>query len=95
MGQSMQGQINKAIKKDKRQRQLRRNMTIAERKLWFALRLGQMKGYKFRRQHPFENFILDFVCLENRLVIEVDGSQHLDAIAYDQQRTKVLAAAGF
>ena len=95
MGQSMQGQINKTIKKDKLQRQLRLNMTIAERKLWSALRLAQIKGYKFRRQHPFENFILDFVCLENKLVIEVDGSQHMDATAYDQERTRVLAVAGF
>ena len=70
-------------------------MTIAERKLWSALRFGQMNGHKFQRQHPFENYILDFVCLENKLVIEVDGSQHANALAYDQHRSKVLAAASF
>ncbi|MEO6023922.1 MAG: endonuclease domain-containing protein [Burkholderiales bacterium] len=79
----------------KRQRQLRSSMTIAERKLWSALRLSQMSGHKFRRQHPFENFILDFVCLESKLVVELDGSQHRDTAAYDQQRTKALALAGF
>ena len=90
----MRGQTNVKIANSKRQRQLRSSMTIAERKLWSALRLSQMSGHKFRRQHPFENFILDFVCLESKLVVEVDGSQHMDTAAYDQQRTKALALAG-
>ena len=68
---------------------------MAERRLWSALRLGQMNGYKFRRQHPFENFILDFVCLEEKLAIEVDGSQHMDQIRKDEKRTKALETAGF
>lgn len=54
-----------------------------------------MSRHKFRRQHPFGNFILDFVCLERKLVIEVDGSQHMDQATDDEQRTKALALAGF
>ncbi|GAB3548049.1 hypothetical protein GCM10027343_28050 [Noviherbaspirillum agri] len=50
---------------------------------------------KFRRQHPFENFVLDFVCLERNLVIEIDGSQHVESAQYDQKRTAILAVAGF
>ena len=70
-------------------------MTIAEQKLWSALRSEQMNGHKFRRQHPFDNYILDFVCLEERLVIEVDGSQHFESGEQDSERTKVLEKAGF
>jgi very-short-patch-repair endonuclease len=47
-------------------------------------------GVKFRRQHPFENCVLDFVCLERRLVIEVDGAQHAEAKEYDEGRTEKL-----
>ena len=95
MGLSMQGQTNKIIQTKKLQRTLRKNMTDAEIKLWSALRYGQMNGHKFRRQHPFENYVLDFVCLERKLVVEVDGSQHMDAIIKDAERTKVLKQAGF
>ena len=73
---------------------LRKNLTDAERKLWQHLR-GEQLGAKFRRQHPFQGYILDFVCLEHRLIIEVDGSQHADAIAQDAARTEVLERAGF
>ncbi|MFZ5512286.1 MAG: endonuclease domain-containing protein [Pseudomonadota bacterium] len=69
-------------------------MTDAERKLWHRLR-GEQPGVKFRRQHPFENYILDFVCLEKKLVVEVDGSQHAQAIAGDAARTTALERAGF
>src|SRR5262249_56400047 len=57
-------------------RQLRSNMTDAERKLWFALRDRRLATYKFRRQVPLGPFIVDFVCYQARLVIEVDGGQH-------------------
>jgi len=69
-------------------------MTDAERKLWQHLRAQQL-AVKFRRQHPFEGYILDFVCLERRLVIEVDGSQHADAAVRDAVRTDFLERAGF
>ncbi|GIX29175.1 endonuclease domain-containing protein [Pelomicrobium sp. G1] len=69
-------------------------MTDAERKLWHRIRREQL-GVKFRRQHPFENYILDFVCLEQKLIVEVDGSQHAQALAQDAARTAALEAAGF
>ncbi len=69
-------------------------MTDAERALWAELRGRQLKGYKFRRQHPFGDFILDFVCLEARLVIEVDGGHHNEA-ASDVVRDQTLTRAGF
>ena len=50
---------------------------------------------QFRRQHPFGDYILDFVCLENKLVIEVDGGQHGQQAGYDENRTQKLQAAGF
>lgn len=73
---------------------LRKTMTDAERKLWRRLRACQL-GAKFRRQHPFQGYILDFVCLECRLVIEVDGSQHVGAAVQDAARTDILERAGF
>ena len=57
-------------------RSLRRNQTDAERALWQHLRGKRFQGFKFRRQHPYGLYILDFVCLEARLVIELDGGQH-------------------
>ncbi len=53
-------------------------MTDAERKLWSILRGRQIEGLKFRRQHPFKNYILDFVCLEEKIIIEVDGGINLE-----------------
>ncbi|MDP3785743.1 MAG: DUF559 domain-containing protein, partial [Undibacterium sp.] len=62
---------------------LRKTLTDVERKLWSRLRAGQL-GVKFRRQHPFMHFVLDFVCLDLKLVVELDGSQHVDAANYDE-----------
>jgi very-short-patch-repair endonuclease len=69
-------------------------MTDAERKLWSALRGRQLLGRKFRRQHPAKGFYLDFVSLEDKLIVEVDGSQHLDS-AHDARRGAVLMRRGF
>ena len=69
-------------------------MTDAEIRLWRRLRGRQMAGCKFRRQHPFLDYVLDFVCLERRLVVEVDGGQHLDD-ERDKERDKRLQDAGF
>jgi len=90
----MRGQTNKKLLTHGLQRSLRRNPTDAERRLWQLLRRREAAGFKFRRQHPFENYILDFVCLERKLVIEVDGGQHVDAAA-DATRTETLEQAGF
>jgi len=94
-GQVVIGQTNKKIRSDKLQRILRNNMSDAEQVLWRLLRGRQICGLKFRRQHPFGDFILDFVCLENKLVIEVDGGQHGQQTGYDESRTQKLQAAGF
>ena len=76
-------------------RELRKNPTEAERKLWKHLRLHQIGGYKFRRQQPLGQYILDFVCLEKRLIVELDGGQHSEQIVYDSERTEWLEAQGF
>lgn len=70
-------------------------MTDAERALWLLLRGRQIAGLKFRRQHPYGDYILDFVCLENKLAIEVDGGQHDQQAEYDDNRTRKLQLAGF
>ncbi|MBI5826690.1 MAG: endonuclease domain-containing protein [Deltaproteobacteria bacterium] len=76
-------------------RVLRRNMTDAEKVLWRHLRLRQVDGHKFRRQHPIGDYIVDFVCLEKRLVIEVDGGQHAESMMYDRERSSWLEARGY
>ena len=64
---------------DERARRLRKDATDAERKLWSALRDRQLNGLKFRRQQHIGPYIVDFVCHEIRLVLEIDGGQHADA----------------
>ena len=76
-------------------RELRRNPTEAERRLWKHLRLRQIGGYKFRRQQSIGPYIVDFVCLGKRVVVEVDGGQHSEQIAYDTERSAWLEAQGF
>ena len=70
-------------------------MTDAEQALWRILRGRQFSGCKFRRQHPFDDYVLDFVCLSKKLVIEVDGGQHGLQTKYDEIRTERLKTAGF
>jgi very-short-patch-repair endonuclease len=78
-------------------RKLRREQTDVERKLWYALRDRRFHAFKFRRQQPIGPYIVDFVCFEAKLVIELDGDQHGAATdeAYDCARTERLAADGF
>ncbi len=76
-------------------RQLRRRQTDTERKVWQVLRAGRLGGWKFRRQQPIGRYIVDFVCLEKRLVIELDGGQHQDRADEDHERDRWLAANGF
>ncbi|EIM03581.1 DUF559 domain-containing protein [Rhodanobacter denitrificans] len=78
-----------------RARQLRNGSTDAERRLWYFLRRQQLGGHKFRRQYPLAGYIADFVCVPARLVVELDGGQHLDALAYDQHRTAALQREGY
>ena len=91
----MIGQRNSKITAPRPQQTLRKEMTDAERALWRVIRGRQILGFKFRCQHPFDGYFLDFVCLEKKLVIEVDGGQHSDQIEHDEVRTRKLGAAGF
>jgi very-short-patch-repair endonuclease len=78
-----------------RARRLRKQATDAERHLWTYLRRRQLHGWKFRRQYPLDRYIVDFVCVDAGLVIELDGGQHADAVAYDSRRTARLRAPGY
>ncbi len=78
-----------------RARNLRQLSTDAERLLWRHLRDRQLVGLKFRRQRPFGNFIVDFVCLEQRLIVEVDGGQHATQRQKDASREAFLMQQGF
>ncbi|MGH8532698.1 MAG: endonuclease domain-containing protein [Gammaproteobacteria bacterium] len=79
----------------KRARKLRAEISDAEKRLWRHLRKRQLGEYQFRRQHPLGRYVVDFVCLEARLIIEVDGGQHMERAAYDRQRTEWLEQNGF
>ena len=79
---------------DSRQRQLRKSPTLAEQRLWSRLRLRQVGGCKFRRQHPVGGYIADFACIERRLIIEADGGQHA-VDPKDLIRTERLEALGW
>jgi very-short-patch-repair endonuclease len=74
---------------------LRKNLTDAERLLWQKLRLWQVDGFKFRRQQPLGRYIVDFACLEKRLVIEIDGGQHAQQANYDTDRDAWLREQRF
>src|SRR5215831_12008680 len=78
-------------------RSLRTSQTSAEAKLWQALRNRRLARWKFRRQHPIDRYVVDFVTLDGRLIVEVDGATHgSDAeIARDAERTRVLESLGF
>ena len=62
--------------------------------MWRLLRHRRLSNFKFRRQVPFKSYILDFVCFEQRLIIEIDGSQHADSQS-DAARTAALTSEGF
>lgn len=73
-----------------RARELRKDMTPAEKKLWQHLRDGQLDGAHFRKQHAIGTYIVDFFCAKSKLVIEVDGDSHAEQAEYDVERTKWL-----
>jgi BirA family biotin operon repressor/biotin-[acetyl-CoA-carboxylase] ligase len=75
-------------------RTLRRAMTDSERKLWYGLRAEQL-GVKFRRQHPLGNYIADFACLDPKVIVELDGSQHAEQAEYDDRRDRFFREQGF
>jgi very-short-patch-repair endonuclease len=78
-----------------RARQLRRDQTDAERKLWARLRARQLCGHKFRRQFVIGPFITDFCCFEQGLVVELDGGQHANRSVADKKRSAFLVSDGY
>jgi very-short-patch-repair endonuclease len=76
-------------------RQMRHASTPAEDKLWRALRGRRVANAKFRRQHAIDHFIVDFVCIEQKLVVEVDGEIHIQQRAYDHQRSAYIRQRDF
>jgi very-short-patch-repair endonuclease len=80
-----------------RARTLRKTMSDAERKLWYALRAKRLGGARFRRQHPIGRYVADFVCLERRVIVEVDGGQHTEdgRIERDARRDRWLEEQGY
>ena len=74
---------------------LRKEPTPAERKLWAYLRGNKLNGVSFRRQHAIGNFIPDFVSIKKKLIIELDGSQHLEQSEYDAERSKYFESLGY
>jgi adenine-specific DNA-methyltransferase len=74
---------------------LRRTQTDAEKKLWSRLRDRQICAVKFRRQHPIGRFVADFCCLEKRLIVELDGGQHIANAEADRNRSRYLETKGF
>lgn len=73
---------------------LRANVTVSENKLWEYLK-NKPRGFKFRRQHPFSHYVLDFYCHELRLVIEIDGGYHLSRLQQEKDRNRTLEVAKY
>ena len=78
-------------------RNLRNNATLEERRIWNLIKNKQINGLKFRRQFPIGNYIVDFVCLKIKLIIEIDGGQHNETkqVEYDKNRTKFFESNGY
>jgi very-short-patch-repair endonuclease len=79
----------------KRARELRKALTPAEIKLWTYLREGKLNGVRFRRQYALGKYIPDFCAIKHRLIIELDGSQHLEQREYDAERTAFFETKGY
>lgn len=74
---------------------LRRNLTDVEQRLWYHLRAHRFMGRKFKRQKPIGHYVVDFVCLEKKLIIELDGGQHAENVEYDRERDSWLRNEGY
>ena len=70
-------------------------MTQAERRIWYHVRAGRFQGWNFRRQVPLGPYVADFLCERARLVVEVDGGQHMERAAADVERTQWLESRGY
>ena len=78
-----------------RAKRLRGNLTEAEKHLWFQLRRRQLDGYRFRRQVPLGPYVADFACLEEKLIVELDGGQHALEAERDAKRDQWFADRGY
>jgi very-short-patch-repair endonuclease len=78
-----------------RARNLRNEATNAEQMLWRQLKGSRLQDLKFSRQMPIAGYFADFVCRSHKLIVELDGSQHIEAATYDVTRTQALEAAGY
>jgi very-short-patch-repair endonuclease len=78
-----------------RARTVRESATGPETLLWYQLRDRRLAGYKFRRQRPIGPYFANFACLDAKLVVEFDGGQHIEAVAYDGARTRAMEGEGF
>jgi len=76
-------------------KELRRELTPIEKRLWARLRAHRMKGVHFRAQHAIGNYVVDFCAARKKLIIELDGSQHLEQTEYDAERTRFLESKGY
>jgi very-short-patch-repair endonuclease len=76
-------------------RRLRRHQTDAERKLWFQLRDRRLHGLKFKPQVLIDKYVVDFLCADAHLILELDGGQHATREEYDRNRTRILEAMGY
>ena len=79
----------------KTSKSLRKNATRVETILWSQLRARQIEGTKFRRQQPIDEFVVDFICFEKKLIIELDGGQHAQARKEDRERDNRLSGKGY
>lgn len=77
-----------------RAKKLRTEQTMIEQRLWYHLRAHRFMGLKFKRQKPIGRYIVDFVCIQHRLIIEIDGGQHAEQVKYDQVRDDWLRNQG-
>jgi adenine-specific DNA-methyltransferase len=78
-----------------RAKTLRKNLTDAEKWLWQRLRNRELAGWKFRRRHPIGRFVVDFVCIEKRIVVEIEGGQHAENLEPDAKRSEYLKEKGY
>jgi very-short-patch-repair endonuclease len=74
---------------------LRKRLTPAESKLWAYLRQNKLQDVSFRRQHAIRPYVVDFCAVKFKLIIELDGSQHLDQVGYDAARSEYLQSVGY
>lgn len=94
--QGASGPLSRARERARvRARSLRETPTDAETLLWFHLRDRRLANHQFRRQRPIGPYFADFACLEAKLIVELDGGQHVEAVEYDEDRTRFVQAQGY